>query len=137
MLDALHCGVWAQPGEMASIPLVKEVFRDRPMKVINLPLLDELLDADSTPLFPYTKTFDDAINDPFCYLHTSGSTGVPKPIPWSHGLIGTMDAIRLLPPVEGDGGLVPWTHDWKDGDRIYSSFPMSHVSPPLLLREFN
>ena len=53
---------------------------------------------------------------------------MPKPIAWSHGLIGTMDAVRLLPPTEGDNGLVPWTSDWKEGDRIYSSFPMSHVS---------
>lgn len=96
------------------------------MALLDLPLLDELLDAESTPAYPYTKTFDEATTDPFCFLHTSGSTGIPKPIPWSHGLLGTMDAIRLLPAVEGDGGLLPWTTDWKAGDRIYSSFPMSH-----------
>lgn len=103
------------------------------MKVLQLPLLNDLLDADSTDPFPYEKTFAEAKNDPFCYLHTSGSTGVPKPIPWSHGLIGTMDAIRLLPPVDGDGGLEPWTKDWKAGDKIYSSFPMSHVSALRIL----
>lgn len=97
------------------------------MQVLELPLLEELLDIKSTEPFPYTKTFEEASNDPFCYLHTSGTTGVPKPIPWSHGLIGTMDAIRLLPPTEGDGGLEPWTNGWDEGDRIYSSFPMSHV----------
>lgn len=98
------------------------------MKVLQLPLLDELLDSTvpSKP-FPFTKTFDEAANDPFCLLHTSGTTGVPKPIPWSHALIGTMDAVRLLPPIDGCDGLLPWTADWKDGDRIYSAFPMSHV----------
>ena len=100
----------------------------RTLEVLDLPSLDELLDTKGVVSFPYTKTFEDAANEPFCFLHTSGSTGVPKPIPWSHALIGTMDAVRLLPPVDGDDGLAPWTSDWKNGDKIYSSFPMSHVS---------
>jgi len=97
------------------------------MKVLYLPGLDELLDAETAKAFPYDKTFDEAIQEPFCVLHTSGSTGLPKPVRWSHGLIGTMDAVRLLPPTEGDDGLAPWTSLWNEGDRIYSSFPMSHV----------
>ncbi|KAI0399761.1 transferase family protein [Xylaria palmicola] len=126
VLEATKCNVWVSAGEVPPIPVVSEVLQKRPMKVLKLPTLDYLLDAATIKPFPYTKTFDEAINDPFCFLHTSGTTGVPKPIPWSHGLIGTMDAVRLLPPVEGDSGLLPWTTDWKAGDRIYSSFPMSH-----------
>lgn len=101
------------------------------MTSLQLPLLNELLDADFTEAFPYTKTFEEAINNPFCFLHTSGSTGLPKPIPWSNGLIGTMDAVRLLPPIGENADLVPWTSDWNEGDKIYSSFPMSHVSKLL------
>ena len=97
------------------------------MKVLDMPEIDELLDAGSTESFPYDKTFDEASQEPFCLLHTSGTTGVPKPISWSHALIGTMDAVRLLPPTEGDDGLAPWPALWKEGDTIYSSFPMSHV----------
>ena len=97
------------------------------MKVLNIPEINELLDAESTKPFPYHKSFDEAIQDPFCVLHTSGSTGLPKPVSWSHSLIGTMDAVRLLPPTEGDDGLAPWTSLWNEGNRIYSSFPMSHV----------
>ncbi|KAF7551265.1 hypothetical protein G7Z17_g5136 [Cylindrodendrum hubeiense] len=96
------------------------------MEVLDLPELDELLDAEATEHYQYDKTFNEATQDPFCLLHTSGSTGLPKPIAWSNGLIGTMDAIRLLPPTQGDNGMVPWTTGWNDGDRIYSSFPMSH-----------
>ncbi|KAF2001389.1 transferase family protein [Amniculicola lignicola CBS 123094] len=126
VLDAVKCSLWVKPGESPMSSLVKDVLQKRPMKVLELPLLDELLDGKFAMPFPYTKTFEEAANDPFCFLHTSGTTGVPKPIPWSHGLIGTMDAVRLLPLTKGDGGLVPWTSDWKEGDRIYSSFPMSH-----------
>ena len=98
------------------------------MVVLELPGVDELLDAESTEPYHFDKTWENAVDDPFCILHTSGTTGVPKPISWTHGLIGTMDAVRLLPPTEGDGGLAPWTDNWNEGDKIYSSFPMSHVS---------
>ncbi|KAH3513087.1 hypothetical protein KXV55_001874 [Aspergillus fumigatus] len=125
VLEATKCDLWINACDVSPVPLVKEVLQKRPMNVLQLPQLDELLDAVSTDPFPYTKKFDEAINDPFCFLHTSGTTGVPKPIPWSHGLIGTMDAVRLLPP-GADGDLPPWTTDWKTGDTIYSSFPMSH-----------
>ncbi|KAM0476242.1 hypothetical protein ACHAPX_006659 [Trichoderma viride] len=126
VLDATKCDIWANAGEVPLIPLVKELLEKRPMQLLELPLLDDLLSDKPTEPFPYTKTFEEAKDEPFCYLHTSGTTGVPKPIPWSHGLIGTMDAVRLLPPVDGDHGLLPWTSDWKAGDTIYSSFPMSH-----------
>ncbi|KAK9436565.1 transferase family protein [Metarhizium brunneum] len=126
VLEATKCSIWATAGEVSPVPLVKEILRQRPMDELQLPLLDELLDVDSVAPFPYTKSFEEAIDEPFCFLHTSGSTGVPKPIPWSHGLIGTMDAVRLLPPVDGDDNLLPWTSDWRSGDTIYSSFPMSH-----------
>ena len=127
VLDAAQCNIWVKPREELLLPLVEGLLQQRPMNVLDIPELHELLDAELTEIFPYEKTFDEAIQDPFCVLHTSGTTGVPKPISWSHGLIGTMDAVRLLPPAEGDNGLAPWTSDWKDGDRIYSSFPMSHV----------
>jgi acyl-coenzyme A synthetase/AMP-(fatty) acid ligase len=127
VLEATKCTTWVHAGEASKVPLVKEILDARPMNFLQLPLLDELLDSMSSEPFPYTKSFEEARNDPFCLLHTSGTTGVPKPIPWSHGLIGTMDAVQLLPPVEGDDGLLPWTSGWDDGDTIYSSFPMSHV----------
>ncbi|KAH8702402.1 transferase family protein [Talaromyces proteolyticus] len=126
VLEATSCNIWVNAIDASPVPFVKEVRQRRPMTSLQLPLLDELLDTEFTEPFPYNKTFEDAINDPFCFLHTSGSTGLPKPIPWSHGLIGTMDAVRLLPPVGENADLVPWTSGWDEGDKIYSSFPMSH-----------
>ena len=127
VLSALECNIWVKAREKSCPPLVEDCLRVRSMNVLDMPEIDELLDSELVDPFPYTKTFEAAIKDPFCYLHTSGTTGVPKPIAWSHGLIGTMDAVRLLPPIEGDDGLAPWTSLWEEGDRIYSSFPMSHV----------
>lgn len=127
VVDAAEVIIWVKPPEQLCLPLVEDFLQQRPMRVLEIPEVDELLDVESTKSFPYNKAFNEATQDPFCLLHTSGTMGVPKPIPWSHGLIGTMDAVRLLPPSTGDDGLVPWTSLWKEGDRIYSLFPMSHV----------
>ncbi|KAF5715932.1 nonribosomal peptide synthetase [Fusarium mundagurra] len=126
VLNASDCNIWVKPREQAMLPLVEGILQEKYMRVLELPSVDELLEAGSTEPFVFDKAFESAVNEPFCILHTSGTTGVPKPILWTHGLIGTMDAVRLLPPIEGDGGLAPWTDNWNEGDRIYSSFPMSH-----------
>ncbi|KAG0155713.1 hypothetical protein PDIDSM_2886 [Penicillium digitatum] len=126
VLTATNCNIWVNAVDASPVTLVKDVLQKRPMTSLQLPTLQELLDAECTEAFPYTKSFEEAKDDPFCFLHTSGSTGLPKPIPWSHGLIGTMDAVRLLPPVGENANLPPWTSGWDEGDKIYSSFPMSH-----------
>ncbi|KAH9843365.1 Acetyl CoA synthetase-like [Teratosphaeria destructans] len=126
VLDAADCHIWVQPPQFQPSSLTTQCLEERPMRVLEMPKLAELLDAESTEPFPYEKSFQDVAREPFCILHTSGTTGVPKPVPWSHGLVGTMDAVRLLPPIEGDGGLQPWTSLWHEGDTLYSSFPMSH-----------
>lgn len=129
VLEAAKCKIWIKP-EGGNYPFVDEFLQHRSMKVLHLPDLDELLNAGASEHFPFNKTFEEATQNPFCLLHTSGSTGLPKPIAWTNGLIGTMDAVRLLPPNEGYNGMLPWTANWNDGDKIYSSFPMSHVSHP-------
>lgn len=128
VLNAANCSIWVKLQEQPMLPVVAEVLLQKSMQILELPEVNELLDAESTEPFPYDKKFENALNEPFCLLHTSGTTGVPKPISWTHGLIGTIDAVRLLPPTEGDLGLAPWTDNWNEGDKIYSSFPMSHVS---------
>ncbi|KAF4467008.1 hypothetical protein FALBO_6157 [Fusarium albosuccineum] len=133
VLEAAKCNIWVNPAGEKPAQLVNDFLQQRPMQVMNLPELSELLpeaesETETVEPFPYTKRWEDAIHDTFCMLHTSGSTGLPKPISWSHGLIGTMDAVRLLPPHEGMG---PWAKGWDDGDTIYSTFPMSHLISSL------
>lgn len=133
VLNAAECDVWVKPHEQPMPQLVEDALLQKFMRVLELPSVDELLDAESVEPFIYEKVFGSAANEPLCILHTSGTTGVPKPISWTHGLIATMDAVRLLPPTPGDGGLAPWTDNWNDGDTLYSAFPMSHVSRSSLM----
>lgn len=129
VLEAANCNIWVNPAGERPTQLVNDFLQQRPMHVMELPKLDELLPEDESELenvepFPYTKRWEDAINDTFCILHTSGSTGLSKPISWTHGLIGTVDAVRMLPPHDG---MEPWAKGWDDGDTLYSTFPLSHV----------
>lgn len=46
-----------------------------------IPDLEDLLDhRELAPMFPYTKTFEEAQWDPYMILTTSGTTGNPKPV---------------------------------------------------------
>lgn len=43
---------------------------------LQVPEYQEFLDEAPAPHYPYEKTFDEAKNDPFLILHTSGTTGI-------------------------------------------------------------
>ncbi|EER29953.1 putative NRPS-like protein biosynthetic cluster [Coccidioides posadasii str. Silveira] len=121
VLNASKCDIWVSPKEQPE--MLPQLLSRRPMKVLEIPETDDLLCATPVPLYPYNKSFQEAARDPFCVLHTSGSTGLPKPIVWSNSLLGTLDATRLLPESEGRP---PWTVIFDEGDRFYSAFPLYH-----------
>jgi acyl-CoA synthetase (AMP-forming)/AMP-acid ligase II len=52
-------------------------------KFHQIPSLAELLDKEY-PHFPFTKTFEEARSEPLVVIHTSGTTGAPKPVIWTH-----------------------------------------------------
>jgi acyl-coenzyme A synthetase/AMP-(fatty) acid ligase len=56
-----------------------------------IPSLLELRASDPVPVYPYTKTFAQARQDPFVVLHTSGSTGFPKFVILTHGTMAQHD----------------------------------------------
>ncbi|KAI0428588.1 acetyl-CoA synthetase-like protein [Xylaria sp. FL1042] len=53
------------------------------VRMLMVPRLDELL-ANTYPACVYKKTYEEAKNDPLIIIHTSGSTGLPKPLIWTH-----------------------------------------------------
>ena len=72
-------------------PLIKPLHDLAPAAVINpVPALQAMLDSQPEH-YPYDKTFDEARNDPIAVLHSSGSTGLPKPVTFTNGSIGAYD----------------------------------------------
>ncbi|KAI2629465.1 acetyl-CoA synthetase-like protein [Xylaria nigripes] len=81
---------------------VDDILAARPMPHTVLPELNELLDLNvRAEWYPYTKTYEEAANDPYLYIHTSGTTGDPKPVMFNHAMVHTIQAQKFLPKVEG------------------------------------
>lgn len=79
-----------------------------------VPELDDLLalEPPARP-FPYTKTYEEAAHDPIIVLHSSGTTGAPKPIIINHAAFASMDRFAFLARKKGPGGrayAMEWTH---------------------------
>ena len=95
------------------------------MQVLAIAEVDELLRTEPVPEYAYNRTCEEAFDEPFCILHTSGSTGHPKPTyRIERFMLATLDATRLLPNQESRP---PWVVVFEEGDCFYSSFPFYQV----------
>jgi hypothetical protein len=97
---------------------------------IEVPELDYMLAPGKVREYKFTKT------DPFFILHTSGSTGLPKPIVLTHGWVTCLDAQNNLPKIDNR----PGTFTMLKGKRIFCSLPPFHADgvalamlPPLTM----
>lgn len=128
LFDKTDCNTFLMPPAFP-LPVVKQILAAKPMKVVEVPgqrhwLADSETD-DEERLYPYTKTYEEARLDPFATLHTSGSTGQPKPIVQTHGTVSIIDAHNALPLL----GLTPAypSIELCAGKRIYMTFPLFHT----------
>ncbi|KAI9650706.1 hypothetical protein NHQ30_000728 [Ciborinia camelliae] len=68
------------------------------LQVLNVPSYEDLLNT-TYEHFPYDKTFECARREPLVALHTSGTTGLPKPIIYTHDYVAAcIKALQLEPP---------------------------------------
>ncbi|KAI7222280.1 acetyl-CoA synthetase-like protein [Hortaea werneckii] len=87
--------------ERQADPTLSKLVDEGTVQVIDIPAIETLLNPHPVQTFPYEADFRTCLNDAFIILHTSGSTGLPKPVEITHGLIATIDAQQLLPDVDG------------------------------------
>jgi len=59
-------------------PAISQLVSECKLPLFIVPSVDELLSTDH-PYYLYDKTFDEAKDEPFVALHTSGSTGTSAP----------------------------------------------------------
>ncbi|KAH8205428.1 hypothetical protein TruAng_000334 [Truncatella angustata] len=111
LFDQTQCrGVLLSRGVYAG-----DILTQRPMPKAEIPELDDLLNMDDlAEPFPYAKTFEEAASDPFAVCHTSGTTGDPRPVTFTHASMACMDYQTELPDVDGRGH---WTWQSSAGTR--------------------
>ncbi|KAL4894247.1 AMP-binding enzyme [Aspergillus ambiguus] len=94
-----QCMIYLRP--MAMKDKVKELLQKAPnMKVITVPELDEFMQEKCTVPYIYPKTWDEGKEDPWMVFHTSGTTGNPKPITYTQGMMALPDRVASLPDTE-------------------------------------
>ncbi|KAH7193917.1 uncharacterized protein B0J16DRAFT_87053 [Fusarium flagelliforme] len=116
--DVLYC---TETYEAAMKPCLEQ----RKMQVCVIDSVEHFLNVSSSP-FPYDKSIDQARWDPLVVLHTSGSTGIPKPIVVKQGTFFALeDMLR-----NGSFNGCPFAmEDWGEkGTKILLSMPMFHAA---------
>lgn len=106
-------------------PVVAEVLAQRPMRTFDFPSVEHFLAADPPP-YPFTKTFGASKHEPLVCLHTSGTTGFPKPVFWTHDWLDSVAQGHYAPAPAGYERL----DDLMLGPqrRVMTLFPAFHAS---------
>jgi acyl-coenzyme A synthetase/AMP-(fatty) acid ligase len=95
------------------------------MRTYSIPSLEHLLSTPSKP-YPLTKTFAEHKHEPFVSLHTSGTTGFPKPILWTHDWANSCaHCLRMPGPTPN---LPTATYVYGSKNRVLLPFPPFHAS---------
>ncbi|KAL8811781.1 MAG: hypothetical protein Q9200_001513, partial [Gallowayella weberi] len=118
LLGQTQCGTLITSEEIQVVDFLENGGRH----VIIESLADILSKRSDVEHYPYDKTFDVAKNDPFIVIHTSGSTGLPKPITLYQGGLATVDGHHNLPAHHGQ---LPQVQE------LLSSSPGLHTLPPF------
>ncbi|KAI1474899.1 acetyl-CoA synthetase-like protein [Daldinia eschscholtzii] len=107
--------------------LVRPWLEKREMKAIEVGPVEAWFPEQEVEPFPYEKTFEQAEWDPLVVLHTSGSTGIPKPVVIRLGLIAINDSYHDLPTF-GDG-YEPWLRGFSKASRkTFVPMPLFHAA---------
>ncbi|KAF9770435.1 hypothetical protein IL306_012028 [Fusarium sp. DS 682] len=131
LFDATDCRYLYCTESLQSV--MKPCLDERSMEVVIIDTIDHLLNVTPTP-FPYNRSLDQARWDPLVVLHTSGSTGVPKPVFLRQGIFHAFEDLLRLPKFHGSQYAF---NDWKErSNKMFLGMPMFHAAGtyfPLML----
>lgn len=122
LLEALQCTAVIYASEMTTLAQSLEQ-RFPSAKYISTTSLGNFLDASNTSRkserYEYSKSYSKAHADPVMIVHTSGTTGMPKPVIWNNDMLASVDRLHTLP-----GSAATQV----GGQSIYCALPVFHTA---------
>lgn len=119
VIRGAECSIWLLPNHGSRAGRLLEHVS---LETMTLPDLNFFLDPAPVPHFEYLKDWEAGRRDYAWVLHTSGSTGNPKPVFRFLDSVASVGANNLLPRINGRPLLL---HDYYD-TRVYLTFPFYH-----------
>ena len=121
LFSVLHCHVLLSSNPR--LPAVNALSGETEFRIVEVPAVSYYLDTRHEH-FPFDKSWPEAQYEPLFVIHTSGSTGIPKPLTYTHATAATNTAMMSLKPPQG--------YESQDrlyrGKRVFVTFPPFHVS---------
>ncbi|KAF7174064.1 hypothetical protein CNMCM5623_006358 [Aspergillus felis] len=111
------------PGFKEHIPGVGRLVTT--MEIVEIPWLNELW-RKQTSSYSYIKSFREEQDRIALIVHTSGTTGLPKPIFLTHGYCATVDNVRNFPLPKGRRSSIP-CNPLFEGGAVLTVFPFFHI----------
>lgn len=127
LIDKTDCRIFLR-SEGMSVTSLQEHRPHIPCHVV--PSLEDIIDPAPVAHYPYTRTFEEAHADPFVVLHSSGTTGLPKPIVSPMDGPCGFDGFNTVPPL--DGRELLYSQFVRTCPRHMSAFPFFHSAGIIL-----
>jgi acyl-CoA synthetase (AMP-forming)/AMP-acid ligase II/acyl carrier protein len=93
----------------------------------------DIFSADSVQRYPQKEPFDEIEDRTAVIIHSSGTTGLPKPVRISHGYLATLFYMQELPVPEGRETTQLFIHE--KGHLRFQSSPMFHFMGLVCISE--
>lgn len=122
LLETMRCKVLLAPTPNPQI--ISDIAQATSLPIIKVPSIDNLLDTEYRHV-PFSKTLKGNGNDTFAVVHTSGSTGLPKPIEFTFAVGAAFMKMTQLSTPEGFDSLYRMIQE----KRIFVTVPPFHVRP--------
>ena len=106
-------------------PHIVGILEGDEMHVLDVPTTQELLDTAYPPL-PFSRSLGEVLSEPLLTIHTSGSTGLPKPMTFTHDTAKKGMQMHCLDAPEEYQCLNKLYH----GKRVFLVLPPFHVCSP-------
>ncbi|KAI0798993.1 putative NRPS-like enzyme [Xylaria sp. FL0064] len=121
LFDRLHCQtvLTSDPVLPASRQVLDAI---KPLRHFTVPSVEELLTRQYEP-FVLDKTYHDSRETLFVVMHTSGTTGLPKPIIWTHKTCAQVLASKSC---ETSNGVAAVERYLQNGKRVIVTLPPFH-----------